>query len=266
MTAAILHTERLTLRPFTVADAEPLHALWTSPGITRFVWDGNTIPFEQTAGILERNEALFAESGFGLWGAWARDGSRLVGFAGLWHFREPPELELIYGVADDLCGRGYATEEAAAVVEYAVEALGMNVIRASTDAPNIASARVLDKLGFRFVDRRMVGRLDTRFYELAAAAIEPADLPAPADLLAPPPPKCPKCGSEDIRMDSPAMRWTLVVGGAMSAWVLYRGFVDAAVMLVITTVTLAAGVRVRFHFRRCDRCGHEWRRAEERIE
>jgi hypothetical protein len=87
-----------------------------------------------------------------------------------------------------------------------------------------------------------------------------AEPPTLQDLLAPRPPACVKCGSEAIRMDSPAMRWMLVIGGGMSAWVLFRGFVDAAVMLVITTVTLAAGVRARFHFRRCDRCGHEWRR------
>jgi hypothetical protein len=90
-------------------------------------------------------------------------------------------------------------------------------------------------------------------------AIESA-APTVQDLLAPRPPACISCGSEAIRMDSPAMRWTLVIGGGMSAWVLIRGFVDAAVMLVITTVTLAAGVRTRFHFRRCERCGHEWRR------
>lgn len=266
MSAAILHTERLTLRPLGRADADALHALWTAPRMVRFIWDGKAIPFEQTADILERNEALFEQSGFGLWGAWVRDEPRLVGFTGLWHFREPPELELIYGVADDLCGRGYATEEAAAVMEYGVEELGMDVIRASTDAPNAASMRVLDKLGFRFVARRTVGGLDTRVYELAVAAIEPADVPTPADLIAPPPPTCLECGSEAIRTDSPAMRWTLVIGGAMSAWLIFRGVIDAAVMLVITTVTLAAGVRARFHFRRCDRCGHEWRRAEERLE
>ena len=266
MSAAILQTGRLTLRPLGRADAEALHALWTSAGVARFIWDGKAIPFEQTTGILERNEAQFESAGFGLWGAWLHDEPRLVGFTGLWHFREPPELELIYGVADDLCGRGYATEQASAVVEYAVEALGMDVIRASTDAPNRASKRVLDKLGFRFIERRSTGGLDTCFYELVTTAMEPADAPTPADLMAPPPPTCLKCGSGEIGTDSPAMRWTLVVGGGMSAWVLFRGFVEAAMMLVITTVTMAAGVRARFHFRRCGRCGHEWRRAEERLE
>jgi ribosomal-protein-alanine N-acetyltransferase len=263
--AATLHTERLTLRPLRPEDADELHALWSAPGVVRFLWDGKAVPFEQTAGILERNEALFAESGFGLWGARSRDDDRLVGFAGLWHFREEQALELIYGVADDLCGQGIATEEAAAVIEYAVEQLHMDVIRACTDAPNAASMRVLDKLGFRAVRRATVNGLDTRFYELVVET-GPADAPDVAALIAAPPPACIRCGSDAIRSDSPAMRWTLVLGGGMAAIVLFRGFVEVAVMLVITTVTLAAGVRARYHFRRCDRCGHEWHRTEERAE
>lgn len=110
----------------------------------------------------------------------------------------------------------------------------------------------------------MDGR-DPRSSELAGGP-EHGDVPTAADLLATPKPTCITCGSDAIRSDSPAMRWTLVVGGGMSAIVLFRGFVEVAIMLLITTVTLAAGVRARYHFRRCDRCGHEWRRTEERLD
>jgi hypothetical protein len=77
---------------------------------------------------------------------------------------------------------------------------------------------------------------------------------------------CVTCGSDAVRSDSPAMRWTLVLGGGMSAIVFFRGFAEVAITLLITTVTLAAGVRVRYHFRRCDRCGHEWHRTDERLD
>jgi ribosomal-protein-alanine N-acetyltransferase len=253
-------TERLALRPLTRADADALHALWTMAGIARFVWDGETIPIEQTRDILERNERLFAESRYGLWGAWDRDRDRLVAFAGLWHFREPPELELIYGVRDDRCRRGYGTEAAAAVLHYAFEQLGMNSVRASTDVPNVASQRVLEKLGFTLLRRANAGGRDTLFYERELGPEESIELPTLAELTTAAKPACVKCGSELVRTDSPASRWTLVIGGGMSAWMLMRGEPDAGVMLLITTVTLAAGVRTRFQFRRCDNCGYEWRR------
>jgi ribosomal-protein-alanine N-acetyltransferase len=42
----------------------------------------------------------------------------LIGFCGLWPFREPPNLELLYGIAESLWGQGYATEVAHAVMTY----------------------------------------------------------------------------------------------------------------------------------------------------
>ena len=91
-----------------------------------------------------------------------------VGFAGLWHFRDPPELELVFGVARDSWGRGFATESARAVMRYAFGELGFARIDAGTDAPNAASLRVLEKLGMRRTRRETVGGLDTVFFTIDA--------------------------------------------------------------------------------------------------
>ena len=96
-----------------------------------------------------------------------------------------------------------------------------------------------------------------------AAALEllPPELPTLEELTAPAA-ACVVCGSESVRIDSPAMRYVLLIGGAVAGWLLYRGAVDAAIGLLLATGMLAGGVRKRFHFRRCDRCGHQWHRAE----
>jgi [ribosomal protein S5]-alanine N-acetyltransferase len=165
---AQLDTERLTLTPLTAADADELHALWTAPGVRRFVWDDTVIPPEQTAEIVARSEALFAERGLGLWAVRFRKPSPgrgdLAGFGGFWYFREPPELELIYGVAETHWGRGLATELAGALVEYAFAELDFAEIIASTDTANVASVRVLEALRFAFVRQATVAGLDTLFY------------------------------------------------------------------------------------------------------
>jgi ribosomal-protein-alanine N-acetyltransferase len=167
---AELTTRRCLLRPLAVDDATSLHALWSSPGVRRFLWDDEIISLARTVEALERSERLFHEQRFGLWGATPRGASNLVGFAGLWPFREPPEIELLYGVEEHAWGRGFATEIAQAVVKYCFESLGMAAVRASTDPGNAASSRVLEKLGFRLVRRDVVGGLDTVFYELAQRA------------------------------------------------------------------------------------------------
>jgi RimJ/RimL family protein N-acetyltransferase len=161
-----LTTKRCVLRPIADADAETLHALWSSPGVRRFLWDDERIPTARTRAAIEQSRELFAERRFGLWGAWRRDRPALAGFGALWPFRAPPEFELLYGVAENEWGQGYAGEIADAVIGYCFTSLGMPAVRASTDAGNAASIRVLEKLGFGFVRREVVGGLDTVFYEL----------------------------------------------------------------------------------------------------
>ena len=161
----VLSTARCELRPVTSGDAAELHALWTAPGVRRFLWDDAIIPLEQTADAIRTSEALFRDHRFGLWAARLQREAAIAGFAGIWPFREPPEFELLYGVAEAYWGRGLAVEASRAVLEYCGDALSMTTMRASTDAANIASVRVLDRLGFTAVRRAVADGLDTVFYE-----------------------------------------------------------------------------------------------------
>lgn len=168
-----LDTARLALRPLAGSDAEALHALWTAEPVRRFLWDGEVVPWDRTREIVKRSGRLFAEKGFGLWGVRERGDAALAGFAGCWLFRDPPELELLFGVAAERWGRGLATEAAGRVVRYGFEDLGLPRIQASTDAPNAASQRVLTKLGMRLQRRAVVEGLDTIFYTLERDARRP---------------------------------------------------------------------------------------------
>jgi [ribosomal protein S5]-alanine N-acetyltransferase len=163
---SILTTHRCLLRPIGPDDADDLHRLSTSPGVSRYLWDSEIIPLARTRDVIAQSERLFAARDHGLWGAWTADSRRLCGFAGLWPFRDPPEMELLYGVAEDLWGQGYATEIAQAIVRHCLDQLQMPVLRASTDAGNAASVRVLEKLGFVFDRRATVDGLETVFYAL----------------------------------------------------------------------------------------------------
>jgi [ribosomal protein S5]-alanine N-acetyltransferase len=87
-----------------------------------------------------------------------------VGFAALVR-RAPGDPELMYGLAPEWWGRGLATEAARTVMTYAFGVLGYERVTAATDVPNIASARVLERLGMRFTHRGTLNGLDTVFYE-----------------------------------------------------------------------------------------------------
>ena len=151
----------------STADVEALHALWTSAGVRRYLWDDEIISRERTDDAIATSERLFEEHDFGLWVMRDRFDKSLAGFTGIWPFREAGEFELLYGVDERLWGHGYATEAAQAVIEYCFTTLRMPSICASSDVDNAASHRVLEKLGFSQMRRDTVGGIDTIFYERA---------------------------------------------------------------------------------------------------
>lgn len=154
----------LALTPVTPADAQKLHDLWTAPAVRRFLWDDEVIPCEQTMDVVRTSERLFREQRFGIWGVRPAEGD-LIGFGGFWYFREPPVLELLFGIAEKQWNRGHATDIAARLLDYGFATLDMTVIRASTDEDNTASVRVLEKLGFSRTLRAVVGGRRTLFFE-----------------------------------------------------------------------------------------------------
>jgi [ribosomal protein S5]-alanine N-acetyltransferase len=166
MSVLELETARLRLRPYAPDDAGALHALWTSPGVRRFLFDDEIIPPEFVEEEIASTTRSFADNGWGQWAAFLRETGSLAGFTGFRPFHEPPELELLFGVAEEHWGRGLAGEMAAAMIALGFERFGFDRIQGSTDAPNAASVRVMEKLGMRFLRRANSGGLDTIYYEI----------------------------------------------------------------------------------------------------
>lgn len=162
-----LSTARCDLHPVTEADSAALHALWTSAGVRRYLWDDEIISRERTDDAIATSERLFETNDFGLWVVRERFDRTLAGFVGIWPFREAQEFELLFGIDERLWSHGYASEVGQAVLDYCFTTLKMPVVRASTDAENGASVRVLEKLGFTQTRRATINRLDTIFFERA---------------------------------------------------------------------------------------------------
>lgn len=157
-------TGRLCLRPLTPADADALHRLLIQPGVRRYLLDDEVIARDRAQFFIDTSVASFAANGHGLWKASIRGSEALVGFCGFWRFHEPPRLELLYGLGDEHCGKGFATEMAAAMIRYGFETLGFDQIEASTDAPNAASVAVMGRAGMTFWKRGVTDGRDTIYY------------------------------------------------------------------------------------------------------
>lgn len=154
------------MRPLVEGDFAELHAILTEPGVRRFLCDDVIIPEAQTREFIARSRALLASEGAGLWAVHQRTERELLGCVGYWYFHEPPRLELLYALTERVWGHGYATEAARRMIDYGREQLAMSTILASTDAPNVASIRVLERVGFELTERREARGLDTVFFTL----------------------------------------------------------------------------------------------------
>ncbi|WP_217255153.1 GNAT family N-acetyltransferase [Streptomyces sp. AC602_WCS936] len=145
----VLHTARLRLRPFTAADADPLFALHSSAYVMRY-WDSPPWKERVRSARFIAMCQRFADEGTGARVAIDRasDGA-FVGWCSLTEWNpDYRSASLGYCLDDAVWGHGYATEAAHALLQWAFGTLDLNRVQAEADTRNVASARVLEKIGF----------------------------------------------------------------------------------------------------------------------
>ena len=145
-----IETERLLLRRWRSADLEPFAALNGDPRVMEHF--PGTIGRDMSDVIVSRIEQHFVDCGFGLWAVEVAGGPPFIGFVGLqfvpFEALFTPAVEIGWRLAADQWGRGYATEAARAVVDWAWEnVLNLEEIVSFTVPANLRSRRVMERLG-----------------------------------------------------------------------------------------------------------------------
>ena len=150
-----LETDRLILRHSRAGDAAVYRQMWTErdprvPPHRRITSEGRPTVED----IATQIRAEHGEPGPGLLAVERKGTADVIGYCGLiFHGSgSPDEPELAYELLRTAHGRGYATEAGRAVVTWASEA-GYGRLWASVRDWNVASRRVLEKLGFRETGR-----------------------------------------------------------------------------------------------------------------
>ena len=96
--------------------------------------------------ILEQ-QVHWGEHGYGLWAVEARATGELLGRSGLQYLPETDEVEIDFILARDHWGRGLGTEAGRAGVSFGFNEVGLVSIVGIVHPENVASRRVLQKLG-----------------------------------------------------------------------------------------------------------------------
>ena len=150
-----LETERLILRRLTPDDVDLAATLDADPAVMRYINGGRPTPRDEIRDIYLPAWIAYYEGGdrFGFWAAIEKGTGAFVGWFHLRPRTSDPddEPELGYRLIASAWGRGYATEGSRALIRRAFEDLGASRVYATTMVVNVASRRVMEKAGLRFV-------------------------------------------------------------------------------------------------------------------
>ena len=169
----VLSTARLRLRPFKQDDAAALFRIFSDAEVVRFWSVGAWTELAQAQTMIDEALAAYREGGLYRYAIALADTDELIGICNLrGFFEQNRRCELGYALGSAHWGRGYAFEALDALLGHAFSALDMNRIEADIDPRNDASARLLERLGFRqegYMPERWIvhgEKADTAFYGL----------------------------------------------------------------------------------------------------
>ena len=151
----VIDTGRLILRRFSLDDLQAFHQLASRPEIIRYAQSTPVASLEESRELMKSAPFHdYATYGYGRFACVWKDTGEVIGFSGLKFVPEIGDTELGYRFFEEHWGKGLATEAGRASIEFARSDLGLQRLVAMVHPENVASARVVSKLGFS-VERKL---------------------------------------------------------------------------------------------------------------
>ncbi len=160
-----METNRLLLREFQLSDANDMFHLNEDWDVIKYTGDP---PFASKEDALEflKNYDDYRKNGMGRWAVITKDTNNFIGWCGLKR-HDDGMIDIGFRFFKKDWGHGYATEAAKATLQYGFETLKIIQIIGRATKANVASVRVLEKLGMTYwKDDVCKGLDDAVYYEI----------------------------------------------------------------------------------------------------
>jgi RimJ/RimL family protein N-acetyltransferase len=144
----MLDTLHLRLRPRTLADLNANLAMDLDPRVHRYILAKAPDPERWRARLAAQITSGWPATG-GLWVVERRGEPGFLGWCGLFPLEHCGLIEIGYRYVPEAWGQGIASEAARAVLDHGFRALTLDPIVAVAHPDNLASQRVLHKIGLR---------------------------------------------------------------------------------------------------------------------
>jgi ribosomal-protein-alanine N-acetyltransferase len=151
-----VETERFLLREFVEADAQGLYELDSDPEVHKYLGNKPISSIEACFDIIQHIRKQYRENGIGRWAIVDKATNAFVGWTGLKYETsirsDAPYHDLGYRIIRKYWNQGIATETAVASLRYGFHQLNLPEIFAAAHLDNLASNKILAKIGFSLLD------------------------------------------------------------------------------------------------------------------
>ncbi|MBK8414154.1 MAG: GNAT family N-acetyltransferase [Bacteroidetes bacterium] len=150
-----VETPRLILREMVESDVDGFFELDSDPEVHRFLGNHTVKSKEECTAVIKYVRQQYVDFGIGRWAVIEKQSGSFMGWTGIKFVTDELNnhknfYDLGYRFIRKYWGKGYAGESALASFNYASEVLKVDQLYASTHNQNIASQKIITKLGFQF--------------------------------------------------------------------------------------------------------------------
>lgn len=145
-----IETERLLLRKITLNDANDMFEYASNPEVSQYtMWSTHT-SIEDTKYFLQSLTKMYKRRELVDWGIVHKAEKKFIGTCGFveWSMTHS-RAEIGYALSRRYWGEGYMSEAVNAVIEFGFREMSLNRIMGRCEVHNIASARVMEKVGMQ---------------------------------------------------------------------------------------------------------------------
>ena len=160
----IFETPRLVLGQFTENDSSLILNLNSHPGVVKYVHEPVLETEEKAREILLNIILPQYKMHLGRWAIYTKESNEFIGWCGLKYQRETEEIDLGYRLHPASWGKGYATEAAQHTLAYGLNQLAIPVITGRAHVENIASLKVLEKIGMKWTRNELIDGCSVKTY------------------------------------------------------------------------------------------------------
>ncbi len=167
----ICQTPRLIVRQFTLDDAQFIVRLLNEKSFIENIADKQVRNTADAKNYLITGPmACYKDYGYGLHAVLLKNGDTsnqeiMIGMCGLLKRPELEHPDLGYAFLPEFCGKGYAQEAAAAVLENELPTHSLKTILAVTSLTNQSSQSLLKKVNFSFIGTTKIYGEQANIYE-----------------------------------------------------------------------------------------------------